>query len=247
MGNNNTNIKPYTNKNKTNEPWGQVIKKTWNDLSPNWYPNFIIGIVFILIVPAIGVIMSNKKVIVYGATAGITILIWLVAFYLIKNISHSPIPNIQKSKTLHDFFKTDFNNLLRFTAPLKFVLKDKEPINFEAQIYADFDAQSIFLGFYIPQSPDTYNICEFLSKNYKNILVELQTKQVAVEARSPGDRPVELKDLKFSGRVFVYHEYPLFASQIEKLTALYKSNSLSPQFRGVDYVYVQNNPLKQKP
>jgi len=141
--------------------------------------------------------------------------------------------------TLHDFFKTDFNNLLKASQSLKFVSKYKEPINFEAQIYADFDAQSIFLGFYIPQSPDTYNICEFLSKNYKNILVELQTKQVAVEARSPGDRPVELKDLKFSGRIFVYHEYPLFASQIDQLIALYKSNNLSPQFRGVDYVLSQ--------
>lgn len=150
-------------------------------------------------------------------------------------------------ETLHDFFKTDFNNLLKASQSFKLVLKDKdkESINFEAQIYADFDSQSIFLGFYIPQSSHTYKICEAL-RDYKNILAELQTKQVAVEARSQGDRPVELKDLKFSGRVFVYHEYPLFASQIDELTALYKSNNLFPQFRGVDYVYARKNPLKQK-
>ena len=129
---------------------------------------------------------------------------------------------------------------MKASQSLKFVSKDKEPINFEVQIYADFDAQSIFLGFYIPQSPHTYTLCEYLSKDYKNILAGLQTKQFEMESLSPGDRPVELKDLKFSGRIFVYHEYPLFASQIDQLIALYKSNNLSPQFRGVDYVLSRN-------
>ena len=147
MGNNNTDSKPYTNRNKANKPWGQVIKKTWNDLSPNWYPNFIIGIVFILIAPAIGVIMSNKRSLYMGQQPELQFLFGLLHFYLIRNISHSPIPNIQKSNTLHDFFKTDFNNLLKASQSLKFVSKDKRPINFEAQIYADFDAQSIFFRF----------------------------------------------------------------------------------------------------
>lgn len=153
-------------------------------------------------------------------------------------------------KTLHDFFKTDFNNLLRFTKSGTMTIKDettfkdKDVLNYEAQIYADFDAQSVFLGFYISESQHTYTICEYIYQNYENILLELQTAHVEVEVRSPVDRPVELKYLNFSGRIFIYHEYPLFTSQIENLITLYKTKNLHPQFRRKEYAYALNSSLK---
>jgi hypothetical protein len=153
----------------------------------------------------------------------------------------------KSKKTLNDYFKSDFSNIFKINQPRFATIqntknKEKITIDFESQLYCNFDAQTVFLGFYIPSSPLTYELCIFLAQEYKNILVKLQTKSLEIESSYPGDKhSTELKNLNFSGRIFIYHESPLFSSKIEKLTALYKSNNLSPQFRDITYVHTRNN------
>ena len=142
------------------------------------------------------------------------------------------------TKTLLDLFKNDFSNLLRAGQDIAMMNKDISLTTIKSQAYLDFTSQTIFIGYYIPDTPQTYAICVYLSNNYKTAL-DL-TKHVMAEESSTGLQPVNTSELKFSGRVFLYHETPLFEEQRRALFALYKSKGLSPQFRDYHYVYEVN-------
>ena len=152
-----------------------------------------------------------------------------------KNEPAQPSKNTGTStpKTLIDLFKNDFNNLLRFFEDITLENKDGK-VTIKSQAYFDFSAQTFFIGYYIPNTPKTYNICVYISKNYKNALDH--KKHLIAESSSSGLQPVNTSELKFSGRVFLYHETPLLEEQRRALFALYKSEGLSLQFR--DYQYV---------
>jgi hypothetical protein len=58
-----------------------------------------------------------------------------------------------------------------------------------------------------------------------------------VESSGIGLQPVNTSELKFSGRIFIYHEYPLLEDQKKELFTLYKKHDLALQFRGTDYLF----------
>jgi hypothetical protein len=93
----------------------------------------------------------------------------------------------------------------------------------------------------------TYRICEYIAQTGYNIALDV-TSGVAVESKDPGDhRGVSTTDLKFTGSIFIYHEWPLLSSEIDGIVPLFKSNGLSPQFRGHDYELSRNNPIVGPP
>ncbi len=166
---------------------------------------------------------------------------------------------IQGAKTLHDYFETDFSNLFRasksyfITKQNKTLIEQKERFNYETRLYIDFDAHTSFLGLYLPHTTQIFDILKHLAQECPKIVSDLQGGTIEVEVYHPGLRPVELKDLKFSGRVFInkedlkfsgrvfiYHESYLFESQIQELTNIYKQHQLYLQFRGQSYAFKRN-------
>lgn len=137
--------------------------------------------------------------------------------------------------TLLYLFENDFNNLLRAGEDRILTGKDGSQTTIKSKLYLDFESQTKFVGFYIPSVPDTFDICTHLAERYKTAL-EL-TKSVMVEASAIGLQPVNTSELKFSGRVFIYHEYPLLEAQKRELFTLYATHDLSPQFRDAGYLF----------
>ena len=184
----------------------------------------------------------KKKSIVIGAAIGLTVLIWVCALFLIKSTKLEPEtalkeekPKKEKELTLLYLFENDFNNLLR--AGEDRILEDKKDNKFtiKSKLYLDFEAQNEFVGFFIPNTPETFNICVHLAEWYKTAL-ELKNKAL-VEMSGPGVQPVNSSELKFSGRVFIYHEYPIFKAQKRELFGIYEKHGLGIQFRGPDYLF----------
>jgi len=141
----------------------------------------------------------------------------------------------KKDLTLLYLFENDFNNLLRSGETRTVEFKTGEKVSIKSKLYLDFEAQNEFIGFFIPNTPGTFNICIDLAEHYK-IALELKNKTM-VEMSGPGIQPVNSSELKFSGRIFIYHEYPLLESQKRELLTLYEQHSLSPQFRGPEYLF----------
>ncbi|HLL72316.1 MAG TPA: hypothetical protein VK363_12820 [Pyrinomonadaceae bacterium] len=159
----------------------------------------------------------------------------------------SPTP-LEPPKTLHDYFITDFNQWLNadYVVPINLIDTQTSSITpvtiVKTKLCLDFDANNKFLVFYIPNNPDTYNVCIALANQYKEI-VAMPDKVGLVESRNPGDaRKISSKELTFSGRVFIYHEQTLLQDELDKLVPIYKQKGLSPQFRGIEYAFTKNNP-----
>lgn len=136
---------------------------------------------------------------------------------------------------VHESFKTDSSHTLRASKSFTITGTNKK---IETQLHMDFNSGSIFISLYIPSSPKTYEICKEMINHYDTIL-EMQNDTVEVQSHLPGERPIEMKDLKFSRRVFIYHEYPIFESKLNDLISLYKSKNLQLQCRSTEYSYHQ--------
>lgn len=159
----------------------------------------------------------------------------------VKNLN--PVPKT-KPKTLHDFFNTDFktggfvgtHNILATNQ----ATKSQANILVEMQLLTDFFAKSEFLSFYIPQTVETYLVCEYLAEKY--VTAFSLKNSVHVEAGMEGERKTAAKDLQFTGRIFIYHEYSLTTEQKESLVELYKKKDLSLILRGSEYSFDRNHP-----
>ncbi len=139
-----------------------------------------------------------------------------------------------KTQTLLDYFNNDFRSLPKASEDRIITLRNKESITIKSTAWLDFESQTVFIGFYIPDTPHAYSICTYLASNYKTAL-DLR-RSVLIEQSGGGMQPVNSNELQFSGRVFLYHETPLLEEQRHQLVNLYKSKGLAPQFR--DYQYV---------
>jgi len=195
---------------------------------------------------------SYKRIVRWGAPAVATALIVTGTFLMIsRRTVNRPAPAAQVAAvstpssapvTLESLFKSDFPNLMKIT-------KTAEPTTFEngdsvvvtSQEYADFAARSSFLGHYIPATPLTFRVCVRLA-NSSYILLDSINKGMGIQTFDASG--TTLKDLKFSGRVFIYHEWPLTLRQKSTLVDYYASKHLAVEFRGIDYL--QNEEMARK-
>jgi hypothetical protein len=154
-----------------------------------------------------------------------------------KHSNSSTSEKPKKQVTLKDLYHSDFETIFKINSDYVIEAKNggnpEELITINAQLYEDFVSQTTFAGFYIPNTPFTYDICKHLADNYKMALDLRKSQQI--EFSMPGLQPVNSSELKFSGRIFIYHEYPLLEEQRRTLFSLYQTKNLSPQFR--DYKY----------
>lgn len=167
--------------------------------------------------------------------------IWILQkINLFSRIYQNNNSETKTNKTVEDItllylFENDFKNLLRVGEDRILTYKEGSQTTIKSKLYLDFESQTEFVSFYIPSVPETLDICTYLAEHYKTAF-ELK-KTVMVESSGPGLQPVNISELKFSGRVFIYHEYPLLEAQKRELFALYKKHDLSLQFRSTDYLF----------
>jgi hypothetical protein len=185
--------------------------------------------------------MSGGKSLVFSIAVGcllgggIGAIVWKSLPSKIAPTAPRPVQGSTEQLTLHYLYKHDFDDTLRLTHP--FSLKEAatgKVVNFDAQLYEDFPARSKFLAVYFPHtSPDeTYKDAALFAEFYQGFLKNLPESSSAFV----GEEMMLSKDLKFSDRVFIYHEDFLTLEQRASLETLYRSKGLSAQFRGFSYL-----------
>lgn len=143
---------------------------------------------------------------------------------------------IKKPQTLRHYFDTDFPNCLKVSNQCSLASANNEnKIDIPWQVCNDFGAGTKFLSFYIPRFPDAYGVCVALSDFTKQTMETVNTG-LEIQSKSPGDSShVDMKDLQFSGRVYLYHENLFSLAELGALETIYKNKNLFPQFRGSEY------------
>lgn len=143
----------------------------------------------------------------------------------------------EKPITLRTLFDSDFPNTHRVGSVLS--LKESTTgteYKVPFRLCVDFEARSQFLIFYIDKNILTRRICVLVAQNYKDA-IRISNQMVGIYSMRPSDTAeTQLKDVVFSGRIFVYHDYPMNLREMAELEDFYKLNGAAVQFRGPTYL-----------
>ncbi|WGJ13556.1 hypothetical protein QEV83_12735 [Methylocapsa sp. D3K7] len=150
----------------------------------------------------------------------------------------SPTALITQPLELHEHFKIDFVARgnggvgLGLDGYSLVPLSNGKDLKLEWRIITDFGSHSRFLVYYIPESAvPTYEVAKLIAGLYQSQLNAFETT-----VRTSADHAAKSStELKFTGRIFVYHEGDMTDAQRAELIALYKTNGLEPEFRSRSY------------
>lgn len=169
---------------------------------------------------------------------GLIFIYCAITYFSDLNVEHQnkqPIPQETKQRpTLYELFKTDFSDTFRVTEKYTATI-DEVKVDIIAQIYDNSFSRTRFMGFYIPHSDHTYQICVLISNEYKKILDKLASV-FNVTNIIPGESAgTTSNELVFSRRIYIYHDTDLSLQQKASIEQLFKSKELSVIFRGTDF------------
>ena len=139
--------------------------------------------------------------------------------------------------TVYSLFNNEYANPYGITTITNHGVdySDGRSYKFQSKVYMDFEANTKFAGYYIPKEshPAFYYICETVAV-HDVAFQGIEKNEYEFEGGGLG--AYNLEDLASSGRVFIYHELPIFRSNRDKLTKLFIINKKSVEFRGQDYL-----------
>jgi hypothetical protein len=190
-------------------------------------------------VPLIGMIISGACFLGFSG--------WY--FWPHTNKTESPTqaeaaPNQKPWKhTLEDLFKSDFaqyGNVQRVISARAQNNTNGYDVTFEIpfRVYPDFTSHTTFVALYVPNQSDArfdaYATIQWLRDQVRPTLEAVRTS-IGWGASAPGMPYQELKDLTFSGRIFIYLMTPFTVIQLGELTAFYQESGMYLEIRGNDY------------
>jgi len=157
-----------------------------------------------------------------------------------RNLQQQQSPgaqNVSKPITLRALFDSDFPNTHRVGSVLQVKESANEPqYEIPFRVCVDFEARSQFLMFYIGRIVRTRMVCFSIANSYKDT-IRIANRMVGIHSMLPSDTAeTQLKDVVFSGRIFIYHEYPMTLREMAELEDLFKQQGAAVQFRGPTYL-----------
>lgn len=122
------------------------------------------------------------------------------------------------------------NNLTRHPTGIR--------IPYEYRIIYDSAALAKYIAFYLKTDSDLVGVCAAIADRYMDLAPPLMS--LGVDSKSGGDVDfIRSKNVKFNGRIYIYHEATLTLQEKAALDTLYESRSLVLTLRGMDYLVAQ--------
>ncbi len=142
--------------------------------------------------------------------------------------------------TLEEMFKSDFSGGNKWSLSATYrSATDGTTVPIEEQMHLDYQGYSRFLSFYLPVSTLTYEACLWIGDHSSDIIGQFDKNEVisrdATQPHGTSD-----KELKFSGRVFIYTLSDLTLAQQAELEQRYRANGLALEIRGLTYMSFTN-------
>lgn len=145
--------------------------------------------------------------------------------------------------SLEDLFKTDFAEYGNIQGVFSLHAQNTTngyDANFEVpfRVYPDFTGHSTFVAMYIPNQSDVrfdaFATVEGLRDQVQPTLDSIRSS-IGLATSGPGIPYQQMKDLTFSGRVFIYTMAMFDVVQLGNLTTFYRQKNLFLEIRGSDY------------
>ncbi len=140
----------------------------------------------------------------------------------------------RRMATLREYFDTDFARVLNAAQPLTVVrTTGDDPVQVQARVHLDFDSNTKYVSCLIPETSDPLSISVALLKDIERILSIADGLEV--QTALPGEEMRCSRDLRFSGRVFLYTEQTIASEKATQLCAEAKQNGLHVQIRDPEF------------
>lgn len=157
--------------------------------------------------------------------------------------------------TLKELFDLDFGNTIKVGINFQYPLSSKI-IEVEGNISFDFTANCLFTSYYFSEpdldlnffinflnylhSTNTWNTNGNIKLPNASLLKGLRirvenTNPLTIEAQFPGEEVINMSDLKYHGRVYIYSESQLQKHDILELSKYGKRLDFHTQFRSPNY------------
>jgi hypothetical protein len=138
-------------------------------------------------------------------------------------------------KSLRDLFEEDCAKFFSLGCDLDAEI-DEEKTTARLSVAMDMAANAKWPTIYIPRSPKAFRIAGSMADKYMALMDEL-IAGIEITSAYPGDSgPVSNKDLRFSGRVYIYHEDYFDVQQIAALDVVFRTHGALLILRGPNYV-----------
>jgi hypothetical protein len=99
----------------------------------------------------------------------------------------------------------------------------------------DFQSHSKFLAFFLQDSPDAFERCKALAADLQSPATAINDIASIQFSRAGETAATDVKDVTFTGRVYIYHETRFSVQQLADLEAVFRSKNAAVQFRGHEY------------
>lgn len=149
--------------------------------------------------------------------------------------------------TLISLMDTSFPSLNKLWGKPELHFDDGTSLQIRSALYFDlFTSGSKFLGFYVPHSARTLEVFGILAAHAIELGDALGNGGLKIICKVPGDNPQTVSDLRYSGKVYLYHEEALTHRQMAEAEEIFKSHELSVVLRGPDFLATAWIAWKQK-
>ncbi len=148
-----------------------------------------------------------------------------------------PPKNTHEKPTLLGLFNKDLTSpgMASFTDKgFDLTGSDGQTIHVNWRLVVDFASKSEFIAFYLPLVKDDVAACVTLA-DYVHPIINGLSQHMDAAGGNPGEI-TSLRDLTFSGRVFIYLEWPLTNKQKADIIEAYSAKGMDVQFRGLDFL-----------
>jgi hypothetical protein len=147
---------------------------------------------------------------------------------------------------LEDLYTTDTNGLGNLERKWEVGISDQDKglsttLILRFRLYEDFNSNIDYISIFIPETHNAligdeqiYGLIKWLRDQIPPFRKDLQNSVGVGESR-PGVPYAEAKDMKFSGRVFIYSMSNFTQVQLGELTTWYKTADMDLQIHGYDY------------
>ncbi len=130
--------------------------------------------------------------------------------------------------TLREYYDTDNQKVISISGSL-IITTSGSNIEVLTKVHLDFDSNTIYVSFFIPEANDSFIILVGLINNLDKALAI--GRRVEIQSGLPGEKPVNSKDLTFSGKIFAYSVMEIPENEIQAFQNEVRSQNLYIQYR----------------
>ncbi len=146
--------------------------------------------------------------------------------------------------TLKEYYKKDQNKT--FCINKDVFIKDKFGnvlLNIPTRLHVDFEPNAIYISFYIPHTTKVDCPARIVLNSIDEILS--WRNDIYMEGGMPGEDPMKITEMTFSGRIFIYSEDPI--RENDKRYIFQRAKELGQSIKFREQQYAQERSALEKP